>query len=208
MTPVPIADLAAIQEKLFSDIQGYTLSSNGRARLQRESDPCLTYGEITPESIQMMMDMVQPQHGENFYDLGSGTGKAVIFASLLAPFARSTGIELVEDLYQAADLARQRLESDVKPHLDPEHHQKEVVFINGDMFAHDLSDAGVVFTHCTCFDDDMMNRLSEKLAQSLRSGARVITVTKGLTHPAFESLGSVPFRLAWGDATVLFYRKI
>lgn len=202
------AELASIQDTLFADIQGYTLSSTGRAKLQRDADPAFTYGEITPESIQMMMDTVQPQPGEVFYDLGSGTGKAVIFASLVAPFAKSVGIELVEDLYQAANLARERYELHVKPALDPVHHSRQIHFVNGSMFDQDLSDAGVVFTHCTCFDDAMMNQLSEKLANSLRSGARVITVTKGLTSPAFEPLGSTPFRMAWGDATVLFYRKI
>jgi SAM-dependent methyltransferase len=202
------ADLASIQEQIFGDIQGYTLSSTGRAKLQRESDPAFTYGEVTPEAVEMFMNMVQPQPGEVFYDLGSGTGKAVIFASLLAPFAKSVGVELVEDLHAASNLARERLETQIRPGLHPDYHGRQVHFVNGDMFQQDLTDGGVVFTHCTCFDDDFMARLGEKLANSLKSGARVITVTKGLTHPQFEFMGSTPFRMAWGDATVLFYRKI
>src|SRR5688572_30636458 len=106
-------ELNAIQDRIFSDIQGYTLSSVGRMKLQRDADPAFTYGEVTPESVQMMLETVQPQPGEVFYDLGSGTGKAVIFAAILADFARCTGIELVEDLWQAANTARERYEGEV-----------------------------------------------------------------------------------------------
>lgn len=196
--------LIALEDRLFSDIQGYTLSSTGRIKLQREADPAFTYGEVTPDSMQMMIDSVQPQPGEVFYDLGSGTGKAVIFAAILGDFARCTGIELVEDLWQAANTARERYEAEVKMNLGKS--SQQVSFINGNMFDQDLSDGGVVFTHCTCFDDEMMARISQKL-ETLKPGSRVITVTKGLVSPEFELMGSVPYRLGWGEATVCFYRR-
>ena len=197
-------DLDAIQQKLYSDIPGYSLSSAGRARLQRESDPALTYGEVTPESVQAMLEAVGTRPGEVFYDLGSGTGKAVIFAALMNNFARCTGIELVEDLWASAELARQRYESDVRPNLPVEQVAEEVSFLNGDMFDFDISDADVVFTHCTCFDDAMMSRISSKL-ETLKPGSRVITVTKGLVSPAFTSIGSTLYRLGWGEATMCYF---
>ncbi len=193
-------------EALYSDVQGYALSAAGRSRIARESDPAFTYGEITPESIEFMLQQVQAKPGEVFYDLGSGTGKAVIFASFLGSFSKAVGIEFVDELCASAQKTLERYNAEVKPLLPLEKQMQTIEFRNADMFSQDISDADVIFTHCTCFDDDMMNRIS-KMCEGLKSGARVITVTKGLTSPEFISLGTFPFRLAWGDATLCFYQR-
>lgn len=194
-----------LAEQLFADVQGYSLSATGRAKVGRDADPVLTYGEVTPESVEYMMQMTDPQHGEIFYDLGCGTGKAVILSAFLRPFSRSTGIDIIEDLWQSASQSGARYEADVKPLLENRAHQ-QVTFVHGSMFDQDLSDGDVFFTHCTCFDDDMMNRISQKL-EACKPGTRVITVTKGLTSPEFDLLHSTPFRMGWGEATLCFYRR-
>ena len=194
-----------LHDLLFSSVQGYSLSASGRSKVGREADPILTYGEITPESVQYMMEMTNPQPGEVFYDLGSGTGKAVIFAAFLAPFKRAAGIELIEDLYQSASESASRYVNEVQPTL-PEKQGQEVTFVNGSMFDQDTADGDVFFTHCTCFDDPMMDQISKKL-EACKPGTRVITVTKGLTSPEFDLTHSTPFRLGWGEATLCFYRR-
>ncbi|MSR87466.1 SAM-dependent methyltransferase [Candidatus Peribacteria bacterium] len=195
-----------LHDLLFGNVQGYSLSASGRSKAGREADPVLTYGEITPESVQYMMEMTNPQPGEVFYDLGSGTGKAVIFAAFLAPFKRATGIELIEDLYQSAADSAHRYKTEIQPQLPLEYQGREVDFRHGSMFDHDTSDGDVFFTHCTCFDDAMMEQIGRKL-EACKPGTRVITVTKGLTSPEFELLHSAPFRLGWGEATLCFYRR-
>ena len=194
-----------LHDLLYTDIHGYSLSSSGRSKVGREADPILTYGEVTPESVQYMMEMTNPQPGEVFYDLGCGTGKAVVFAAFLAPLKRATGIDIIEDLWQSASQTAQRYHNEVKPH-HPEKQDQEVNFLFGDMFEHDTSDGDIFFTHCTCFDDAMMDRISKKL-EACKSGTRVITVTKGLTSPEFDLLHTTPFRLGWGEATLCFYRR-
>lgn len=196
---------AQVHDLLFGSVQGYSLSANGRAKVGREADPILTYGEVTPESVEYMMQVTNPQPGEVFYDLGCGTGKAVIFAAYFAPLARSTGIELIEDLYQSANDSASRYHSEVKP-LFPEKQNQQVNFVNASMFDHDTSDGDIFFTHCTCFDDAMMDQISKKL-EACKPGTRVVTVTKGLTSPEFDLLHSTPFRLGWGEATLCFYRR-
>ncbi|MBI2635978.1 SAM-dependent methyltransferase [Candidatus Peregrinibacteria bacterium] len=194
-----------LHDLLFGSVQGYSLSASGRAKVGREADPILTYGEITPESVQYMMEIANPQTGEIFYDLGSGTGKAVILAAFVAPFRRATGVELIEDLFQSASESAARYHSEVKP-LHPEKMEQEVNFVHGSMFDHDTSDGDVFFTHCTCFDDPMMDQISKKL-EACKPGTRVITVTKGLTSPEFDLVHSAPYRLGWGEATLCFYRR-
>ncbi len=200
---LPAMDVSALEQTLFSDIEGYALSSSGRSRLGHASDPAFTYGEVTPSSVSRMLGQVQVQPGEVFYDLGSGTGKAVLFAAILGGVAKATGVELVEDLYLAAERVRERYEAGVRDTLP---HRAEVAFRRGDMLEQDLSDADIVFTHSTCFDDTLMLRLAEKLS-GLRTGARVITVTKSLPSPDFELIGHELHPLAWGEATLYYHRR-
>lgn len=195
-------DLSAIERRLFSDVEGYSLSSIGRTRIERSADPSLTYGEITPAAVTHMLGRVQAVPGETFYDLGSGTGKAVIFAAMLG-MGKAVGIELVPDLHDAS----QRVGDIFMEEVRPEHPAAGAVdFLFGDMFEKDVSDADVVFSHCTCFDDAMMARLAGKL-ESLKPGARVITVTKSLPSTQFSLSGSDFLPLAWGDATVYYHTR-
>jgi SAM-dependent methyltransferase len=193
---------ATLLEQLFAGTEGYALSSQGRSRLGCDADPAFTYGEVSLDAMRQMLDSVEPQAGEVFYDLGSGTGKGVIYASLLYAFARATGIELLEELYNAADAIRMRYEEARQQHG----RNTQVDFRLGDIFTEDISDGNIVFSHCTCFDDILMNRLATKL-ETLKPGSRVITVTKNLTSPEFELLGSMPVTMAWGQATAWMHRR-
>lgn len=196
-----------ILDTLYGDVQGYALSSSGRSRIAREADPAFTYGEVTPEAIEYIVSQAQPKQGEVFYDLGSGTGKGVMFASFFGNFAKSIGIELLDELWSSANHTLSRFESELKPHLPVEKQFQEIEFRNGDIFTQDISDGDVVFSHCTCFDDELMAKLTRQ-CETLKSGSRVITVTKGLNSPEFIALGTTPFRMAWGDATICFYQRI
>jgi hypothetical protein len=197
---------AEVMEALYGEVQGYSLSSAGRAKLGRESDPVLTYGEVTPECMEQMMDAANVQPGEVFYDLGCGTGKAVVLSAFLRPFKRCVGVELVEDLYNSAIGAGARYMAEIKPQLADRENQN-VEFVLGSMFEQDYSDGDVFYTHCTCFDDDMMNRISVML-EKCKPGTRVMTITKGLTSPQFELVQSAPIRMGWGEATMYLYKKL
>lgn len=196
-------DLSFLEQTLYRDIDGYSLSSAGRLEMQRSDDPSLTYGEVTPASVLRMLTKVEAKPGETFYDLGSGTGKAVVYAAIIGGMGKSVGIELVRDLYDAAQTVRERYDAEVRPSID---NPAAIEFRHGDMFAHDLSEADIVFSHCTCFDDALMAKLAQKL-EELRPGARVITVTKSLPSAAFETTGSELLSLGWGDATMYYQRK-
>lgn len=207
MSTVSTVSAQTILDTIFADVQGYSLSSAGRTRIGHESDPSFTYGEVTPDAMQAIFDVVQPKEGEVFYDLGSGTGKAVMLAALLAPFAKSVGVEILDELRNSAETSRLRYESEVKPTLPAEKQAQQIEFRLADIFMTDITDADVVFSHCTCFDDALMQRLTEH-CEKLKPGARVVTITKGITSPQFETVASFTVHMAWGDATACIYKKI
>jgi len=76
-----------------------------------DKDKSLTYGEVEVASFQHILGYTSLHNAINepegilksriFYDLGSGTGRAVITAALSpSPFSRVVGIELMPELYE------------------------------------------------------------------------------------------------------------
>ncbi len=194
-----------IFESLYADENGYLLSTRARRKLQIQ-DTSLTYGEVSFESFKKILQVVKPQKGEVFYDLGSGNGKAVILASLLAPFSKLVGIEILKELVGASNKILLRYKKIVKKAF-PEKAEQEIKFINRDFLKEDISEADVVFAHSTCFSDELMKELTRKL-EGLRKGARVVTVTKELKSSFFKPIKFETLRLSWGEGTVRFYEKV
>ncbi len=209
MTPAVLAqsglDTAALQSMLYADVDGYALSSRGRERAGIHTEN-MTYGEVTPEVMATLMDAVKAKPGENFYDLGAGTGKGVLYSSLVSDLGRCVGIELLPELHEASKLAQQRYVEQVLPRLPASKQDQKIEMICGDMLQVDFSDADIIFTHCTCFSQPLMDAITQKFNQ-LKKGARVITVSKGLTSPLYAAVGSHTVQMAWGTATAYLYEK-
>lgn len=193
-------------ETLYSTVDGHKVSSNARAKLSYY-DKGLTYGEVVPESFSQILATVIPKKGEVFYDLGSGTGKAIFLASLLFDFRKIGGIELLEDLHKASKTVLERYNGEILPGLSEEKQKQFIHLIHGSFLEQDISDADVLFTYSTCFLDEIMIQLEKRLSV-LKKGARVITVTKTLYSPLFQLTKSGEYQFSWGKAMVNFYEKI
>lgn len=98
--------------------------------------------------------------GENFYDLGCGNGKIVVYAAKHFD-VRATGIELAFPLYAACKL-RQIFAGN-----------RNIIFKFGDLFKEDLSGADVVYVYG--MPKVLKNKLKEKLERELKPGARVVS---------------------------------
>ncbi len=187
---------------LYEEVNGYGISAQARAKVLHQNKGH-TYGEIVPESFQRMVGFVQPKKGEVFYDLGSGTGKAVILASMLFAFSRCIGIEIFKELYETSVRVLDRYTSEVRA---VQNTGTNMEFVNADFLTHDCSDGDVFFMHATCFDDDLMARIAKHLVQ-VKKGTRIITVTKTLDSPGFVLLSTQEYYMGWGKASVNFYMK-
>jgi hypothetical protein len=165
-----------------------------------------TYGEVTPEGFSAMLkDMGSPATGA-FFDLGSGTGKGIVLASLFGNFSKMMGIEMLEDLYQESKKVLSRYEEVVRPILPGEKKQQVLDVLYGDFLEQDFSYADVVFVHSTCFHDELMVALERKCLL-LKKGAKVLLVTKTFQSHFFKFLKSDEYTMTWGKATVNFYEK-
>ncbi|NJN44177.1 MAG: class I SAM-dependent methyltransferase [Anaerolineae bacterium] len=130
-------------------------------------------------AIPAVLELLDPQRGEEILDVGAGTGVLAPFVSKAG--AHYTGIDASEKLLQ---MARQ-------------HHQKQGKFIFGDarrLSAHPELGAGyfdgVVFL-LSIQDMDPLGEVVENAAWALKPGGRVVIL---MTHPSFR----VPRQSGWG----------
>ena len=59
-------------------------------------------GEVASDGFAEILALAEPQPGEAFIDLGSGSGKAVVLAAALHPFSKAVGVEFVRALHLAS----------------------------------------------------------------------------------------------------------
>jgi SAM-dependent methyltransferase len=162
---------------------GKTVSKAERQEKELTAVKSLIYGEVEFHSFAKVLRKIPAPKGAVFYDLGSGTGKAVFVARLLHDFSRCCGMEVLAGLAAAAaEVAAKYEDGGFRAFLAVE---GSVELVSGSLLEADWSDGDVVFANSTCFDDDLMAAMGEQ-AEALKPGAYFVTFTKGLSSPAFE----------------------
>ncbi len=201
---------SAAYNDLFADTSlevGKSLSKNEREERHLNEEKSLIYGEVEYKSFYAILRKVQPIAGGTFYDLGSGTGKAVFAARLTQDFTRCIGIEILQGLHNQAFKITERYNKSFRQLLDASQRQHAAVYM-GSFLDFDWTDGDVVFANSTCFDEDLMAKLS-RMAEGLKPGAVLVTFTRGLTYmQKFELLQKKRERMSWGPATVFIHRRL
>jgi SAM-dependent methyltransferase len=140
--------------------------------------------------------------GLRFLDIGSGTGKPVFAAALLPAFTHCAGIEIVQDLHDSALKAQASLADpsnvveDQDGDADAAHSACDdnslpavpapVEFHCNDSFSESDAivtlwrQANVIFAPTTCFTDEMMEALCQRINQDVKPGTVIVTNTRGL----------------------------
>jgi hypothetical protein len=132
---------SVMERKEIFDVVFQTLPVTiGKAASKKEReelklrDPNLVYGEITFEALGLVFEKIKKVYGRPFqgtsgplgflqhrggifYDLGSGTGKAVVGAAILHNFDVCYGIEFLEGLYSLSLDALNAYNTRGKPRL-------------------------------------------------------------------------------------------
>lgn len=200
-------------EELYSECSlevAKSLSKSERESRSLNSNKSLIYGEVDFISFAKVLISLAPilsSKRRNFYDLGSGSGRAVMIARLLFDFEECVGIELLRNLHNAATLVKAKYDQGPSKLLYASM-QQGVRFIHASLLDYNwCSDADVVFANSTCFEDNLMDGICA-LAAGLEPGSILITFTKPLPDlDAFDLLVRKRYRMSWGPATVFVHAK-
>jgi precorrin-6B methylase 2 len=192
-----------IYKTLYQHINGFALSKQDRQKNYTDSYE-MTYGEITFYSLATLLKQINiPEHGV-FYDLGSGTGKAVIIAALLYPFKELYGVEKLPSLHHQAEKQAQLLQQQTKR---PAHCQsQQIQFLNEDLFATDISNADVIYVNATAFFGERKYKLIKKL-QEIKTGGYVLINSKPLPQESFTLIAEPFLPMSWGGCCIYIHQK-
>lgn len=191
----------AVFRELYKTTDGYGLS-----RQAREGNDAIeyVYGEIEFETFIALLGLCKPNHDTVFYDLGSGTGKAVLACAMVFPVKKSAGIELFEELYLSAVEHKNLLAA------LPQYQKaaETIVFDHGNFLKFPLQDANLIFMNSTAFIGDYWLQVSQHLEQQLKPGAIVLSASKALVSDHFVTQHSTQVAMGWGVVTIYMQERI
>ncbi|KAL7569105.1 hypothetical protein ACA910_016940 [Epithemia clementina (nom. ined.)] len=163
------------------------------------------YGEITPESVLKVFDIIERSRGGDLRwgkstvtDLGSGRGIVLLVILTAYPVVKVTGIELNNNLHLEAlenyrhwKRANQRLR------------QVDVDWRHGDFTVDTdwVDTTDLVICHATLFEDALMSRLTY-LCSLCGSGTMFVMVSRPLQHPSIVTINTLQLEMSWGRSTV------
>lgn len=187
----------AIFEQLYAETDGYALSRQARAA---QDAPEYVYGEILFEPFIALLSLCKPSEKTVFYDLGSGTGKAVLACAMVFPVKKSCGVELFANLHRRA----QRQEEQLK--RLPEYQSLSIELRNENFLETQLNEANLIFINATAFIGEIWNDISEHLEQ-LSPGALVISTSKPLASEQFIRMRETRVSMSWGVVFAFIQRR-
>ena len=193
----------------YEEAKAASLSDRSTNNLTHKS---LTYGEISFSSFLSIMNTLNDNlgggiKGGTFYDLGSGSGRAIYTTRFSHDFDRCVGLELMGNLHSLAVSVGEK--------YDVSRYEKRLIFrdcecqfYNADILEYDWSDGDVVFAHSTCFGKTLLEAIFER-SKMLKSGSILIMFSelpKGMDE-FFELFLYSKEKMTWGTSEVFFLRR-
>lgn len=137
---------------------------NKNYRYKGKYDKKLVYGEITRKGVETLIEKINRHQKVNdkdvFIDVGCGTGKLLMHLSIRTNFKTLIGVEIQKERLEYGKYIKDKLFNDTP-----------VFLFNKDIFNFDLSIGTVFFMNDVCFDDNM----SQKIYDKLPNGSHFIT---------------------------------
>lgn len=160
-----------------------------------------TYGEILYPSVSKLLSAISPCEHDVFYDLGSGLGKLALQVFLQTNIKKVVGIEILPELHQQAELARQKVENDIPFLFDG----REFEFKLGSFFEIPLTDATMVLIGSPCYTMQMFHQLADIIDRS-ESIRTVISMRPLLSMNRLKFKRTVRIEGSWDSALCYVYR--
>ncbi|MBI2774875.1 class I SAM-dependent methyltransferase [Candidatus Dependentiae bacterium] len=193
------SDSFMIIDDLYKNINGFSISEKERSTI-REQGGNPTYGEITHKGAAELLSKLNLKESDVLYDLGSGVGKLVVQVGLTTP-AKVVGIELSKTRHENAVAVQKEIERRNLAKKD------KITFINKNINDVPLDQATVFFMCSTCFSDELMRSLTEKLGK-LKKGLRVVTLRKLPEPHNFKLIELMQLPMTWSNNTNVYIYQL
>ncbi len=160
--------------ELYKNITGFIrLSPEERACIEGGyTKKCSTYGEISYDSLQYILDREPFSPNDIVYDLGSGVGKVVMQIFLNTPAHKVIGLELSASRNSNAQQALNSFQSMLhySRYKYINNKKRELAFHNEDILKANIDDATIIYMCSTCFAPELLEKLVDKFEAVGRKG--------------------------------------
>lgn len=180
----------AVFQQLYTEVDGFVLSKEAR----KEQDAFdYVYGEIEFTPFIALLSLCHPDSSTIFYDLGSGTGKAVLACAMVFDVKKSCGIELFSELHHCAQLQQEKLKKTPGYAAKAKH----IELRQGDFLNDHFKDATLIFINATAFFGDTWTAICA-LLETLNASTVVITTSKAVKSNLFTLVRVTKVQMSWG----------
>ena len=186
-------------ETVYEGISGFSLSNEDSVKM-RTVGPASVYGEILYDSLEVLLDTLRVGSTDVFYDLGSGVGKAVMQVALNTDAKKVVGLELSANRMDRAFEAKERLIALGYTKAAEKLELKEQDFLEAS-----IDDATIIFLCSTCFPDDMMEKLTEKIT-GLDKPVKIITLRR-INDPQVQLIHEYKLPMSWSEGSPVYIYK-
>ena len=190
---------ARIFHQLYENTNGFMLSQQAR---QRHDALDYVYGEIEFVSFLALLSLTKLDENTVFYDLGCGTGKAVLACAMVFPIHKGIGVEILPELYLSACTQAEQLAM-VAPYNEL---TKKIAFILGDFLDIALDEATLIFINATSLFNPTWENLCLRL-EHLPHLTTVITTSKSLPSKEFVVETCTPVEMSWGVVQAYIHQR-
>jgi len=143
---------------VYQNVTGFISYQPGEKEKNEKSKVFLTYGEILYPSVNKLIEYLDINDQDVFYDLGSGVGKVALQFLLKTPVKKAQGIEASNARHQHAEKVYKTVQTEF-PELFAS--GRELKSSQDNFLEADISDATIIYTCSTCFSEELLKSLAE-----------------------------------------------
>jgi len=136
-------------------------------------------------------------------DLGSGCGRFCLYALYATPIKKAIGIELSTTRAKHAQNVKDKL---IKSKEMPA--GKLLVLQEKNFLEADLSPLTIVYMASTCFNDELMKQITDKLAKTKQKKLTVISLKRLPDNPRFKLVKTHVLPMTWSQTTPAYQYEL
>lgn len=185
---------------VYKEVSAQDTHSQSEIEVFKQTHICHTYGELLYPSLIKLLKTLDYTDEDVFLDLGSGMGKLVLAVFLRTSFKKVIGIEGSDTHHQQAV----NIFNKVKSILPDIFTKGTLELIQGNFLDFDFNQASIIYTCSTCFTQELLWMIGEKINQSLN--VRQVMSLKPIANLKRLKLKRLtPIECSWDSAICYHY---
>jgi Histone methylation protein DOT1 len=159
-------------KSLYTGVNSYSLDENdpyNKLKEKNKNDVFSTYGEIIPAGVNKIINNISIDENDVFFDLGCGCGKVVTQFYYQTCVKSSNGVEFSTTRFLQAQEIKEKIKKNEVTADRLKFYRSN--FVNKNL---DLSKGTIFYSCSTCFSDDLMKKIWDKISDNKNLNAIII----------------------------------